>query len=330
MMWRENMPGLNKRTLGKTGIQTTEIGIGLWAMGGEGWGETDDRDSLDSIDEAVEMGVNFFDTADAYGRGHSEELLGRAMKGRRDKFIVSTKIGWLDYNGEKNQTAYDTLDKFIRGVESSLRRLQTDYIDVIFRHIFYKEPTHDIFLEGFQRLQKDGKIKGYGISSSDFDYIKEFNSDGQCSVLQIDYSILNRTAEEEIFPYCRKNNIGVVIRGALAMGTLTGKFNTGTQFKGDDFRRNWQNKPDEKKIFLEDLAKVEKLKPLAEGRTLAELALQFTLANPAVSVVIPGAKNPKQVRDNAAAGILSPLPDKVLKEIDRITPPGGGRKIWPA
>jgi aryl-alcohol dehydrogenase-like predicted oxidoreductase len=324
------MPGLNKRTLGKTGIETTEMGIGLWAMGGEGLGETDDKDSLDAIEKALEMGVNYFDTADAYGKGHSEELLGRAMKGRREKFIVSTKIGWLNYDGEKNQTAYNTLEKFIKGVESNLQRLQTDYIDVIFRHIFYKEPTHDIFLEGFQRLQKSGKIKSYGISTGDFDYIKDFNSDGRCSTLQIDYSILNRTAEKEIFPYCRKNNIGIVVRGALAMGILTGKFTKDTQFKGDDFRQNWQNNPDEKMIFLEDLSKAEKLKALAEGRTLAQMALQFTLSNPAVSVVIPGAKNPKQVLDNTAAGLMPLLSDNVLQAIDKITPPGGGRKIWPA
>lgn len=324
------MTGLQKRQLGKTGIKIAEIGMGLWAMGGSGWGITDDGDSLSAIDKALEMGVNFFDTSDAYGKGHSEELLGKAMKGRRSKFAVSTKIGWLDYDGGKNQSAYDTLEKFIKGVESNLRRLETDYIDILFRHIFYKEPTHQIFLEGFQKLQKEGKIKGYGLSTGDFDYLKDFNSDGKCSALEIDYSILNRTAEAEIFPYCVKNNIGVVVRGPLAMGILTGKFTSKSSFADNDFRQNWQKNPEEKRMFLQDLEKVEKLKPLAKGNPLSRLALRFALSNPAVSVIIPGAKTPKQVEDNVSAGLLPPLTQEELLAIGKITPPGGGRKIWPA
>ena len=117
---------INKRTLGKSGIEVTEIGLGLWAIGGDAWGHTDDDESLNAIDAALNAGVNFFDTADIYGRGHSEELLGRAMKGRRERFVVATKIGWMDFDTDKNQTAYDTVKKLIAGVESSLKRLGTD------------------------------------------------------------------------------------------------------------------------------------------------------------------------------------------------------------
>ncbi|GAB4537188.1 MAG: hypothetical protein Fur0018_27930 [Anaerolineales bacterium] len=145
-------PTLAKRTLGKSGLDVTEIGFGLWAAGGDAWGPTDDQDILDAIDYSLDQGMNFFDTADVYGWGHSEELLGKAMKGRRERFIVATKIGWRDFDGEAGRSAYTTVEKLIEGVESNLRRLQTDYIDVIQSHINFRDPTMEIFLEGFQRL----------------------------------------------------------------------------------------------------------------------------------------------------------------------------------
>jgi aryl-alcohol dehydrogenase-like predicted oxidoreductase len=321
---------LEKRTLGKSGIVVTKIGIGLWAVGGSSWGATDDRESLDAINAALEAGITFFDTADVYGDGHSEELLGQAMKGRRDKFIVATKIGWQNFDRERNQTVYDTVEKLIAGVESNLRRLQTDYVDVIQSHISFREPTMEVFLEGFQKLQRDGKVRAYGVSTSDFEYLQAFNADGGCATLQTDYSILNRTAEAEILPYCQENDIGVIVRGPLSMGILTGKFNADTQFAKDDWRRRWQDNPEEHEIYLDDLAKVEKLRPLAQDRTLAQLAIQFVMAHPAVTVAIPGAKTPNQLQDNVGAALLPPLTSEDLARIEAITPPGGGRKIWPA
>lgn len=322
--------GLAKRTLGKSGIEVTEIGLGLWAAGGNEWGPVDDRESLDMIDAALEAGINFYDTADVYGPYHSEELLGKAMQGRRDQFIVASKIGWLDFDRDQNQTTYTTVDKLIAGVETNLRRLQTDYIDVLQSHINFRDPTMEIFLEGFQRLQQQGKIRAYGTSTSDFDYLRAFNHDGHCATLQIDYSILNRTPEKEIFPYCQENNIGVIIRGALAMGILTGKMDRTTTFPEGDFRRNWQQNADERAIFYDDLAKAEQLKPLVGEKTMAQLALQFTLAHPAVTTVIPGAKNARQLEDNVEAATAPRLSPDEWAVIDRVTPPAGGRKIWPA
>jgi aryl-alcohol dehydrogenase-like predicted oxidoreductase len=324
-----NQP-MKKRTLGKSNIEVTEIGLGLWAAGGTSWGPTDDAESLSAIDFSLEGGVNFFDTSDVYGNGHSEELLGQAMQGRRDKFIVATKIGWQNFNDDLGQSAYNTVEKLIAGVESNLRRLQTDYIDVIQSHISYREPTMEIFLEGFQKLQQQGKVRAYGVSTSDFEYLQAFNHDGLCSTLQIDYSILNRTAETNILPYCLENNIGVIVRGALAMGILTGKFDADTRFGEGDFRSRWHENEDEYQVFLDDLDKVDQLQPLANGRTLAQLALQFTLAHPAVSSVIPGAKNVRQMQDNLQAGLMPPLTAAELAHIDAIVSPGSGRKIWPA
>lgn len=326
----ENKNLLNRRILGKSELEISEIGFGLWAAGGDAWGPTDDQKILDTIDFALDQDVNFFDTADVYGGGHSEELLGKAMQGRRDKFIVATKIGWLDFDGEAEQSAYTTPEKLVAGVESNLKRLNTEYIDVIQSHIDFRDPTMENFLEGFQRLKKAGKVRAYGVSTSNFEYLQAFNHDGECATLQIDYSILNRTAEENIFPYCQENNIGVIVRGGLAMGILTGKFTPETRFPEGDFRRRWHENEDEYQTFLQDLETVKKLEPLAEGRTLAQLALQFILAHPAVSAVIPGMKNIKQARANIAAGQLDSLSHEELAKIDALVSPGGGRKIWPA
>jgi aryl-alcohol dehydrogenase-like predicted oxidoreductase len=317
------------RALGKTGIQVTEIGLGLWAAGGH-WGPTDDRASMRGIEAALDAGVNFFDTADVYGDGHSESLLGKAMKGRRDRFIVATKIGWQDYDGKRDCSAYTTVDKLIAGVESNLRRLDTDYVDVIQNHIFYSEPNTEVFIEGFLKLQEQGKVRAYGASTSDFDFLKQFNANGHCATLQIDYSILNRTAEQEIFPYCRENQIGVIVRGGLAMGILTGKFTADSTFPEGDFRRDWQENPDQKRQFLEDLAQVGRLRDVAGDRTLAQCALGFILSNPAVSVVIPGGRSARQVQENVRAGLLGALSKREVAAFDAIVPPGGGRKIWPA
>jgi aryl-alcohol dehydrogenase-like predicted oxidoreductase len=321
---------IERRTLGKSGIEVPIIGIGLWAIGGTSWGETDDQQSLRTIDAALDLGVNFFDTADVYGDGHSEELLGRAMHGRRDKFIVATKVGWRGFDDETQRSAYDTVDKLIAAVESNLRRLQTDYVDLLQNHINFREPHMEIFLEAFQKLQQQGKIRAYGVSTSDFDYLKAFNADGQCAALQIDYSLLNRTPEREIFPYCREHDIGVLTRGSLAMGILTGKFTPETRFEEGDFRRRWHENPDEHATFLDDLQKVEMLRELTDGRSLAQLALQFVTSNPTVTATIPGAKSPRQVQENVKAALLPGLSDAELERIDEIVAPGGGRKIWPA
>lgn len=321
-------PAVRKRRLGKSNIEVSEVGLGLWAAGGNEWGPTNDQEIFDTIDFALDAGINFFDTADVYGMGHSEELLGRAMQGRRDRFILATKIGWRGF--ENGRTVYDTVAKLIAGVESNLQRLQTDYIDVMQSHINFQDPTMDVFLEGFQKLQADGKVRVYGVSTSNFDYLQAFNGNGQCATLQIDYSILNRTAEMDALPYCQTNDIGVIVRGALAMGILTGKFTYETRFGETDFRRRWHENPDEADVFRADLEIVEHLRPLTHNRTLAQLAMQFTLAHPAVSTVIPGAKNVRQLQDTLQASLLPPLSAEELAQISAIVPTGGGRKIWPA
>ena len=321
---------IEKRRLGKSGIEVTKLGLGLWAIGGTEWGETDDKESLDMISAALDLGINFFDTADIYGDGHSEVLLGKAMQGRREKFVVASKIGWDGFDHEKRVSVYTTVDRLVAGVESSLKRLGTDYLDLIQCHIDFHEPNMEIYVEGFQKLQAQGKVRAYGVSTSDFEYLQEFNADNKTATLQIDYSILNRTPEKDIFPYTMAKDIGVLTRGPLAMGILTGKFSPESTFGEGDFRQNWIKKEEEHQIFLSDLDKVEKLKPLAKDRTLAQMAIQFVMQHPAVTVAIPGAKRIFQLKDNLKAALLPELTAEDLQIIDSITPPGGGRKIWPA
>ena len=318
------------RPLGKSGIDISELGIGLWAQGG-GWGPVDDAGALDAIDEALDAGVTFFDTADVYGMGHSEELLGEAMRGRREQFIVASKIGWLGYDGERNRSQYDTVEKLVAGVESSLRRLGTDHLDLIQCHISYAEPNTPVFLEGFAKLKRDGKVRAFGVSTSDLEHLKTFNAGGECDALQVDYSILNRTPEADLFPYCLEHSIGVIVRGPLAMGILTGKFHEDTTFPEGDFRQAWTTDPEQRATFLQDLETVERIDELtSEDETLAQLALRFVLAHEAVTTVIPGARNPRQARENIGTEALGPLDARILARIDEVVPPKGGRKIWPA
>jgi len=318
------------RQLGKSGLQVSVIGLGLWAIGGSEWGRTHDHESLSSIDAALEAGVSLFDTADVYGGGHSEELLGRAMRRRRGRFIVATKIGWLNFDHQRRTSAYDTAAKIVAGVESNLKRLGTDYIDVIQRHVDFPDPTVDSFIEGFQALQVAGKVRAYGLSTSDFDFLREFNADGRCATLQIDYSLLNRTPEAEILPYCEENNIAVIVRGPLAMGILTGKFDRNSTFGENDFRRRWHESEEEHAVFLRDLAKVERLRRLTDHRSLTELAIKFSISHQAVTASIPGAKTVAQVKENMAAASLPAFTAAEIATIDDITPREGGRKIWPA
>ena len=326
---------IKKRVLGKSGIKVTEIGLGLWAAGGGDWGTADaeaDAASINAIAAALDAGVNFFDTADVYGPGgHSEILLGKAMRGRRDRFVVATKIGWQGFDDKNRCSGYKTVEQLIAGVETNLQRLQTDYIDVIQSHIDFQESTMEVFLEGFEKLQAAGKVRTFGVSSSDFDYIRAFSQNGKCATLQIDYSILNRTPELEILDYCKAQGIGVIIRGALAMGLLTGKFTENVRFAEGDFRQKWLTDPQQHAAFKSDLGKVETLRSLVlPDRTLAQAALQFVLKHDAVSTVIPGARTAGQVLANLGTAKAPERNAEEISLIDSVTPPGEGRKIWPA
>jgi aryl-alcohol dehydrogenase-like predicted oxidoreductase len=310
-------------------------GAGSWARrgpsAGSEWGVVQDDDNLDAIEAALESGVSFFDTADVYGEGHSEELLGRAIQQRRDAFVVATKIGWIDFDGRAGRSQYDSVDKLVAGVQGSLTRLGTDHLDVIQCHVDYPEPNTSVFIEGFRRLKEAGTVRAWGVSTSDLDHLRRFNTDGDCDVMQTDYSILNRTAEQELLPYCQEHGIGVIVRGPLAMGLLTGKFTVSDTFPQGDFRRAWMDDPAQHEQFLRDLAIVDELRGMVpDGQSMAAFALRFVRSHPAVSTVIPGAKDRRPAESNSAAGLQPLLSAEERAAVDGLVPPGGGRKIWPA
>lgn len=319
------------RLLGaRSGIKVTGIGLGLWAVPGFEWGPGEEQDILEAIEAALDGGVNFFDTADVYGPDLSEELLGKAMAGRREEFIVATKIGWKGWDAEANRSQYDTVDKLVEGVDESLRRLGSDYVDVIQCHISFAEPNTDIFIEGFRRLKEEGKVRAWGVSTGDLAHLQRFHADGDCDTLQIDYSILNRIPEREIFGYCDEWGIGVIARGPLAMGLLTGKYSSDVTFLEGDFRRAWIEDEAQNTQFRHDLEIVEELKRVVPTEdTMAAFALRFVTSHPAVSVAIPGARNRRQAEANVVAGSRPVLTPEEQAAVDSIVAPGGGRKIWP-
>ncbi len=299
------------RTLGKTGWDVSVIGFGAWGIGGQ-WGPVDDATAIDTLKAAYDSGVNFFDTADAYGEppGRSEALVGRALASVRDKIFIATKVG--NWARRFSQPLPFTSPYHVYCCcDASLHRLKTDTIDLYQCHLgSLTEP--DIFLEAFARLIEQGKIRAFGISTNALDVARAFNRDGACAAVQLDYSYLNRAPEPELLPYCQENNIGTIIRGPLRMGVCADKFTPDTTFT-DSTRQKW-NEGEAREKFLRDVATVEKLRFLkTPKRSMAQAALQFVLSHPAVSTAIPGAKSVEQARANAQAGDTVLTDDELQK-----------------
>ena len=304
------------RAFGKTGWRVSQVGLGCWQFGGaimldgrpDGWSGVNDEESVATIRRAVELGINFFDTADMYGWGHSEEVLGRALKevGNRDRQYIASKVGfWHDDQGQR--TFNESRDYILRACDASLRRLQTDRIDLYQCHLWRPERWTE-FLDAFETLQKQGKIRFYGISTNDFDVVQHFDERQHLTSVQSNYNLLDRHVEQDILPYCRARGIAFIARGPLAMGKLSGKLTKDHKFDADDIRGKWLE-GDNRKNFERDIDTVERLKPIAQkyGFIMAELAVKFVLTHVAVSTTIPGTKNRNQLEHNVAASILPPL-----------------------
>ncbi len=302
------------RELGRTGLRVSTIGMGCWAIGGDAWGPVDDRNSLAAIGRALDLGINLFDTADVYGRGRSEELVGRALEGRRDDAVIATKVG-LWHSGGERPNAYTDPQMVLDSCDASLRRLRTDRIDIYQCHLWWDENT-EVFLDAFERLKTAGKIRASGVSTNEIHHLEHFDRDGSCEILQFDYSILNRSPETHLLPYAHRRRIGTLARGSLRMGILTGKFTPQTTFPEGDIRREWPQQD----WYAEQLGTTERLKELAtRERSTSQLALAFVLRNPAVTTTIPGAKNPEQIEHNAAAADVD-LSEEDRALIDEIAP----------
>ena len=300
------------KILGRTGLRVSEIGLGTMVHAGH-FGPMKDSESLSAIDTALELGVNFIDTSDAYGAGYSESLLGKALKGRRDKVILATKGGNImtGPNRGKRNFAPDYIDGVLL---DSLKRLETDYVDLYQLH----NPTVDVIQrddvwEVLEKRKKEGKIRFYGVSINTMEEGVAAVKDGRSDTVQVEYNLLTQEPEEKIFPLAQAANVGMIARVPLRRGLLTGKMTVDDQTKlqADDVRA--RGFPGE--LFKKELDKVEQLRFLARDRkrTLAQAAIAFCLAHPAVSVTIPGARNEQQMRENAAAAEISLTSDELEK-----------------
>jgi aryl-alcohol dehydrogenase-like predicted oxidoreductase len=289
------------RMLGKTGLRVSVIGLGTMVHAGH-FGPMKDSESLSAIDTALDLGVNFIDTSDAYGAGYSETLLGSALKGKRDKVILATKGGNVMSGPNRGKRIF-AANYISRVMDESLQRLQTDYIDLYQLH----NPTVDVIEQGevwevLARARQAGKIRHYGVSINSMDEGIAAVKDCRSETIQVEYNLLAQEPAEKIFSLAAQANVGIIARVPLRRGILTGKMTLADEqrFQGEDVRaRSFKGEP-----FKQELAKAEQLRFLVHGeiKTLAQAALAFCVAHPAVSITIPGARNETQMRENAAAG----------------------------
>jgi aryl-alcohol dehydrogenase-like predicted oxidoreductase len=315
------------RTLGNTGLTVSEVGFGAWAIGGPaelegiqlGWGEADDATSVRAVHAALDAGVTFFDTADIYGLGHSEELLGQALGRRRKEVVLATKVG--NRAGPDGEWEKDFSKEWIlEAIDQSLARLKTDYVDLYQCHsaLELDDYTDETF-EALEALKDAGKIRHYGVSVKQTAHsVPLLQHRPEVEAVQVVYSILARAAEDELLPLARDSNVGIIARVPLASGFLTGKFRPDVTFPENDHRHR-SYPPEKARRIVEH---VEKLRFLErDGRkSLAQAAIQFCLSDPAVSTVIPGARTPEQARDNAAASDGELLTADELERIRAATP----------
>ena len=300
------------RMLGRTGLKVSEVGFGAWAIGGPaklgdieiGWGQVDDAMSLRAIGADHDAGVTFFDTADVYGAGRSEILIGKALRSKRDGVVIATKVGNRTTAG--GEWVKDFSKQWItEAIDASLTRLGMDYVDLYQLHsgtdtAQYRDET----FEALEALKTAGKIRFYGISVGPCAHGPWVIRNTPADTIQVVYNMLEREPEVELLPLAQERGIGIIARVPLASGFLSGKFTPDTQFAPNDHRS--RTYPPEK--IRQMVGRVARLGVLTEGKskTPAQAALQYCLAHPAVSVVIPGAKTPEQARANAAAsdGVL--------------------------
>lgn len=309
---------MNKRTLGRSGIEVSPMGIGCWAIGGDGWGGgADDEESIRGIHKALEMGVNFFDTADVYGSGHSESVLGKALAGRRDEVVIATKFG---HSPQGPQAEPD----YIRSAcEASLKRLNTDYIDLYQFHINDFGPDGaEVVRDVLEELVAAGKIRAYGWSTDFPERARIFAQGAHCAAIQVELNVIDDAAD--VLAVCEEFDLAAINRGPLAMGLLTGKYKPGSKLPEDDVRG--PNAPDWMKYFKDGQPNPEWLDKVAavgevlrsDGRTLAQGALAWLWARSEKTLPIPGYRNTTQIEENCRAMTFGALTPEQMRQIDDI------------
>ncbi len=314
---------MNYRLLGKTGMKVSEVSFGTWAMG-SGWGPVDDKESMAALNKAVDLGVNFFDTADVYGNGRSEKLLGQLLRDRKETIYVATKAG--------RKLSPHTADKYTplvirRFIEDSLKKLRVDALDLLQLHC----PPYEVYympelFGSLDDLVKAGKLKNYGVSVEKVEEALKAIEYPGVKTVQIIFNMFRQRPAELFFREAKARWIGILARVPLASGLLTGKMTRSTTFTSDDHRfynRKGQAFDRGETFSGVDYAKglqaVEELKRiLPRGMTMSQFALRWILMHAAVTCVIPGAKTPAQVEENAKASSLPGLPRGVMRQVEEI------------
>jgi aryl-alcohol dehydrogenase-like predicted oxidoreductase len=291
------------RKLGRTGIEVSEIGYGAWGIGGAMWKGSDDKESLIALNKSVDLGLNFIDTALAYGQGHSEQLVGKLLKERKERIHVATKIppkngSWPADRSSKLRDVFPH-DYITQCTEKSLINLGVDSIDVQQFHVWTDEWADDHeWWDAISKLKEQGKIKNFGVSINDHQPENALclAESGKVDTFQVIYNIFDQSPEDKLFPFCLEKNIGVIVRVPFDEGSLTGAVTPKTRFPFRDFRNRYFRDDRREQVF----ERINKLKSLLgmEAKSISELALRFCLSHPAVSTVIPGMRKLQNVESN--------------------------------
>jgi methylglyoxal reductase len=301
------------RDIGRSGVKASAVGLGTWAIGGWMWGGTDEADSIAAIQASLDAGVSLIDTAPAYGLGRSEKIVGKAIKGRRDKTVIATKCGlvWHTHKGNhffdqggKPVHRYLGRDSILHEVEASLKRLGTDYIDLYITH--WQDATTPIeeTMTALEDLKRAGKIRAIGASNVSQSDLENYIGAGSLDAIQERFSMIDREIERDLLPLTIKDDVSTLSYSSLALGLLSGTVSPERVFSGDDQRK------DNPRFSVANRRKVSEfadaIRPVAErhSASIAQTVIAWTLAQPGVTFALCGARNPAQALDNARAGIL--------------------------
>jgi len=302
------------RQIGKSGVHASAVGLGTWAIGGWMWGGTDEQASIRAIEASVDAGISLIDTAPAYGLGRSEEIVGKAIKGKRDRVVIATKCGLNWHSGKGNHFfdqdgkpvhRYLGADGITHELEQSLRRLGTDHIDLYITH--WQDPTTPIAetMAVLEKLKAAGKIRAIGASNVTTQDLEDYVVAGQIDAIQERYSMIDREIEGSLLPIARRHDIATLSYSSLALGLLSGAIDPAREFNGDDQRK------DNPRFSAANRHKVERLKqaiaPIATQHlaSMAQIVIAWTLAQPGITFALCGARNAEQAADNARAGEIA-------------------------
>jgi aryl-alcohol dehydrogenase-like predicted oxidoreductase len=307
------------RVLGASNLNVSVIGFGAWGIGGSPfWSNEGDAVSVRAIRKAYDLGINFFDTAPVYGFGHSEELLGKTLKPFRDKVIYATKCGlrW-EKKSLGSITKNATRRSILEEIDQSLKRLDTDYIDLYQVHWPDIETSQEETMETLLEAQEQGKVKVIGVSNYSVEQMVAIMKSGKIESLQPDYSLLNRSIEKEVVPYCERNKIGIIAYSPLASGLLTGKYGKNAKFS------DWRGKGIigcfSGAQFEKNMEKVARLKAMGKsiGKTCGQMAINWVVSQGQLTTALLGVKNEQQVEENVDA-LSWKLDSRQLEEISCI------------